>query len=206
MARKWTNQDMPGALFFVTFNVHNRRPIFKDEQYCRAFLTQLQDLRRSSALLLIAFVLMPDHVHIVFNPAQGKVKSAMTNLKSLSGKRFIELAPIDYFRTTCGENQVWQESFHSLPLWSGWMVRQKINYLHANPVVAKLCATAEEYPWSSFRSFYREEADPLLQVDKEWWREGDLELLEASVEQWENSRGGQLRALIESHRAKLRRG
>ena len=60
-----------------------------------------------------------------------------------------------------GSLQVWQESFKATPLWSAWMIWQKINYIHANPVKAKLVSSAKDYRWSSFQAFYSEEEVPL---------------------------------------------
>src|SRR5207253_4006931 len=117
---------------------------------------------------LIAFVLMPDHTHFILNPKGGDIQAATGVLKSFSAKRIVELAPDPAFLKG-EENQVWQESFKALALWSGWMIKQKINYIHANPVKANLYATAADYRWTSFRSFYRDEADPLLAIDKDWW-------------------------------------
>ena len=145
MAKKWTNENMPGALFFVTGNVLGRKPIFRSEGFARRFLEELQGLRKSHSCKLIAFVVMLDHIHLILNPKGGNIQQITGILKSLSAKRIISLAPRGEF--SAGDvNQVWQESFKSLPLWSGWMINQKINYIHANPVKANLCSTAEEYP------------------------------------------------------------
>jgi len=42
-------------------------------------------------------------------------------------------------------HQVWQEGFKTFPLWSEWMIWQKINYIHANPVKARLVKSAKDY-------------------------------------------------------------
>ena len=202
MAKKWTNEKMPGALFFVIGNVLDRKKIFRVDKYAIAFLQELQELRTSRQYKLIAFVVMPDHFHLTLNPKGGDIQEATGTLKSLSAKRIVELAPAGTF-STGSDNQVWQESFKSLPLWSDWMINQKINYIHANPVRAKLCSTAQEYRWTSFRSFYRDESDPLLQIDKEWWWEGDMDLLKESVRGWETKRVEELSAAIDAKKAKL---
>jgi hypothetical protein len=45
MAKKWTNKNLAGALHYVTGNVLNRRPIFRQAQNCIAFLEELQRAR-----------------------------------------------------------------------------------------------------------------------------------------------------------------
>ena len=180
MAKKWTNKNLPGALHFVTGNVLNRRQIFRQEKNCIAFLQELQDLRISRQCKLIAFVIMLDHFHLILNPRDGDIRSHTGILKSLSAKRIVSLHPTGAFETVDG-NQVWQESFKSLALWSGWMISQKIHYIHANPVRAGLAKTTDEYPWSSFHAFYSDNVDELLQVDKEWWWPDDVEKLRRAI-------------------------
>ncbi len=180
MAKKWTNENLPGALHFVTGNVFGRNPIFRNEQNCIAFLEELQSLRAKCECKLISFVLMPNHFHLTLNPRNGDIQTSTGVLKSLSAKRLVDLAPSKYFWN--GEvNQVWQESFKALPLWSDWLIRQKLDYTHANPVKANLVKSAEDYRWTSFRAFYREERDSLLQVDKNWWWPDDVEKLNAAM-------------------------
>lgn len=176
MAKKWTNENLPGALHFVTGNVLNRKPIFRHDKNCIAFLEELQSLRLDRECKLIAFVLMPDHFHLTLNPRGGDIQAHTGILKSLSAKRLVDLYPENYFKVG-DENQVWQESFKALPLWSGWMIRQKIDYIHANPIRAGLVKTTDEYRWSSFHSFYGKPDDPLLETDKEWSWPEDVEKL-----------------------------
>jgi hypothetical protein len=72
--------------------------------------------------------------------------------------------------------QVWQEIFKGLPLWSDWLIWQKISYIHANPVRAGLVKSTSEYRWSSYKSFYDIGDDPIA-VDKEWWWPEDVKKL-----------------------------
>lgn len=202
MAKKWHNKNLPGALHFVTGVILKRQQIFRNAKYCRAFLSALQDLRKNHECKLIAFVLMLDHLHLILNPKNGDIQTATGILKSFSAKAIIRLAPENAFRNG-DENQVWQESFKALPLWSDWMIRQKINYIHANPVKANLCKTAEDYPWTSFRSFYREEQNPLLTVDKNWWWEDDEIKLVKSLKQWEEDMRDDLTLKIELKKKRL---
>jgi hypothetical protein len=62
------------------------------------------------------------------------------------------------------------------------MIWQKIHYIHANPVKAKLAESAQDYCWTSFRAFYFEENDPLLQIDKDWWWPEDVRKLQEEMQ------------------------
>ena len=74
MARKWSNINLPGALHYVTGNVIDRLPAFSNPECCQAFIEVLGDLNRKWPSKLIAYVLMPDHVHFISNPRDGRIK------------------------------------------------------------------------------------------------------------------------------------
>jgi REP element-mobilizing transposase RayT len=114
MAKKWTNEILPGALHYVTGNVDQRRNIFRDELNCIAFLEEIRAVKQRREAKLICFVLMPDHFHLIVNPQDGDIQTWIGELKSFSAKRLVQINPSGFFRTACGENQVWQESFKSL--------------------------------------------------------------------------------------------
>jgi len=187
MARKWSNQNLPGALHFVTGNLLDRIPVFKQEACCYAFLKTCGDLMNEWPSKMIAYVLMPDHFHLVVNPRDGRITQLIGALKSLSARRIVETAhEMDFRREKPDDDgsthHVWQESFKAMPLWSSWMIWQKINYIHANPVKAGLVKSAKDYPWSSFHAFYSD-TEPLLPVDKEWWWPDDVEKLAEAVKE-----------------------
>ena len=172
MARKWSNLNIPGALHFVTGNVHNRIPIFKGDRYCQEFFDVCGELKTSWPAKIIAYALMPDHFHLITNPRDGNIQGFCGVLKSKLAQQLIKLAGHRFLLEEPASDgsihQVWQESFKAVPLWSAWMIWQKINYIHANPVKARLVASAKDYRWSSFRVFYLGAEDP-LEVDQDWW-------------------------------------
>jgi REP element-mobilizing transposase RayT len=182
VARKWSNRNLPGALHFVTGNVLNRTGIFRDPSQCLAFLDELRSLNQQWPSKLIACVLMPDHFHLISNPKDGRIKEFIGTLKSLSAKRLIKTSKGSHFSHDTRGHHVWQQSFKAIPLWSGWMIWQKINYIHANPVKAGLVGSAEKYPWSSFRSFYSRD-DSMVAVDRDWCWDDDAEKLSRAAKQ-----------------------
>jgi len=62
------------------------------------------------------------------------------------------------------------------------MIWQKINYIHANPVKAKLVSSAKDYYWSSFQAFYSGSEKP-LKVDQQWWWPDDSEKLSKTMKE-----------------------
>jgi putative transposase len=188
MARKWSNLNLPGALHYVTGNFLNRLPVFTDTKCCQAFIDELQRLNQSWPSKLITYVLMPDHFHLIVNPRDGRIKEFAGQLKAVSAKTMVRANRRFAFAETDEGHQVWQESFKDVPLWSGWMIMQKINYIHANPVKARLVKSAKDYYWSGFRSFYSLRDEPLA-VDHDWWWPDDSEKLSKAMKElgWHTS-------------------
>jgi len=188
MTKTWSNINLPGALHYVTGNVIHRVPIFKQDLTCLTFFEACSALLVDWPAKLVAFVLMPDHFHLIANPRDGNIKGFIGALKSLTARKVIrvtddERLPQQKLDKTRSTRQLWQESFKAVPLWSSWMIWRKINYIHANPVKARLVASAKDYPWSSFRSFYLNASDP-LPVDHDWWWPEDSEKLSNAMKEF----------------------
>jgi REP element-mobilizing transposase RayT len=182
MGKKWSNLNLPGALHFISANALDRRRIFDDVSACVSFLDELNNLDQQWPSKLIAYVLMPDHFHLISNPRDGRIREFVGILKSLTAQRIVKTSERFRFPKFADGHHVWQESFKALPLWSGWMVWQKINYIHANPVKAALVRSAKDYQWSSFHSYYPSGFNGLA-VDREWWWPDDAEKLSRAVKE-----------------------
>jgi REP element-mobilizing transposase RayT len=136
---------------------------------------------------------MPDHIHLIVNPRDGRIGELTGALKSLAAQRIIaEAKGLSFLKDNPDADgsihQVWQESFKAFPLWSDWMIWQKINYIHNNPVKAGLVKSAADYRWSSFRSFYFDESEP-IKVDKDWWWPHDVRKLAQAAAEWSAEMG-----------------
>ena len=188
MARKWSNRNLPGALHYVTGCSLDRIPLFTEERCCIEFLATISEKRLEWPFKLVAYVLMPDHFHLIVNPQDGRIRELAGVLKGASSHRIAVVSKNWSFLRDHPEpdgsiNQVWQESFKAFPLWSEWMIWQKINYIHANPVKARLVKSAKDYRWSSFRAMYMDATEP-LEIDKDWWWPDDVRKLSVASSEW----------------------
>ena len=180
MTQKWSNLNLPGALHYVTGNCINRLPLLSERVCCEAFIAELSSLNQTWPGKLIAYVLMPDHFHLISNPRDGRIIEFMRDLKSSVAKGIVRAGTGFQLPHNRDGHQVWQESFKAMPLWSPFMIWQKINYIHRNPVKAGLVKSASDYYWSSFRSFYSQGDKPLA-VDHDWWWPDDSEKLSRAM-------------------------
>ena len=80
----------------------------------------------------------------------------------------ISLEPVNLRAFTTGGamhgRQSWQTPFHRVNVWSREKEREKLDYMHANPVQNKLVANPRDWPWSSF-SYYATGAPGVLTID-----------------------------------------
>lgn len=179
MAKRFNRGDQIGVLHYVTLKVRERNSIFFQDPYIHAVLTSLRQHCDEHPARLIAYVGMPDHLHFINNPRDGKIlhflgqfKPAATLAVRDAALRAGDTAVLDWLHATPdGHPQLWQDGKHSLDLYSDWMIWQKINYIHANPVRRQLVRYPNEYPYSSFSAFYPCEETPLISIERGWWWE-----------------------------------
>jgi len=123
--------------FFITAITYNRRRAFQVSHNAELFLETLQHYRATGAYKLHAFVVMPDHVHLLLTP-QGKTISQIMNL--IKG---------GFSRRMSSNMPVWQRGFTDHLVLDRAHFESRCDYIHQNPVRANLAASPEVYPCSS---------------------------------------------------------
>jgi len=94
-------------------------------------------------LHLLAFVVMPDHIHWLFVlGGERSLPQVMKGFASVTARQIIRAARLD-------THVVWQEEYHDHQLRAPERAWSTISYIHANPVRRGLCACAEDWPWST---------------------------------------------------------
>ena len=142
----------PPGTYFVTFSTFQRRRFFVVESYVRLFLKTLYGYRRQRRFSLHAFVIMPDHVHLLITPAMD-----------VTLERAIQLIKGGYSRAVGVEisrREIWQKGFTEHRIRDTHDFAAHRLYIHQNPVVAKLTANATEYRYSSAFPGFRLDAWP----------------------------------------------
>lgn len=159
MRSRYTIRE-PGGHYFVTCTVVNWLPIFTRKPYFDILIDSLQFCRQHKALKVYAYVILDNHLHLVV--AGDKLTDIIRDFKSYTAKGLIArleqdqktwvLNQLQYYKQpnkTRSDYQVWQEGFHPQQIISEEMLRQKIDYLHHNPVRAGLVARPEDWLYSS---------------------------------------------------------
>jgi putative transposase len=105
---------------------------------------------------------MPDHLHFLFGPQDGAVKRFLARFKPGVTLKLDALAMESgrikerEWLACKGKRELWQDSKYSLPIYSPHWIREKIEYIHNNPVKRGLVAHPGDYPYSSFGAYYPE--------------------------------------------------
>jgi REP element-mobilizing transposase RayT len=153
--KRYINRVQPGQTGFFTTTVLDfarafDRPEVKDEMV----RSLLRDLNETGSKLR-AFAVMPHHIHFVATLSQEyDGRRLMNKVKRNSAKRILQmLTPMEHGKLDrqrgLNRRAFWKASFRSLPLVSGSMLEQKVDYIHANPVRGKLCEDERTYRWCS---------------------------------------------------------
>jgi putative transposase len=135
--------------FFTTAVTANRRRIFQTERNAELLLHILQDNRQKGRFKLHAYVIMPDHIHLLLTPADDvSIEKAMQFIKG--GFSFHLKSAFD----------VWERSFKEHRIKDEQDYIHHLRYIELNPVRANLSPTPEQFPYSS-ASFQQIDPKPL---------------------------------------------
>ena len=151
-------------VLFFTATIVNWKNLLKPDKYKQIILGSLKHLVRYNRVVLYAYVIMPNHIHILWRILEPNILSDVKRdfLKFCSQKIKFDLEEnhpevLNYFLSKRKDRQYqfWQDRSYNTPLHNRDVVIQKLNYIHNNPLSKKwkLVAAPEDYLYSSAK-FY----------------------------------------------------
>jgi putative transposase len=126
----------PGT-YFVTSATYNRRRLFQVPSNSELLLETIQSYRNAGRFKLHAFVVMPDHIHLLLTPTDLALERVMGLIKGGFSHKIGSKMP------------VWQRGFTDHRIRDAGEFEVRRGYIHANPVRAGLVERAELYAYSS---------------------------------------------------------
>jgi putative transposase len=168
--RRYTGR---GDLHFITFSCYQRRPLLGTVRARNLFVKILGEVRARHEFLLVGYVVMPEHVHLLMSePRQLTPSRVLQVLKQrvsrvMRGKRRRSSAGQLRLKFPEPEGELrrfWQRRFYDFNVWSREKKKEKLEYMHANPVKRKLARRPQDWPWSSY-SFYASGDAGLISID-----------------------------------------
>jgi putative transposase len=144
-----------GAVLHVIQRGNNREPVFAHEGDYRFFLRCLAKACREHGLLVHAYVLMTNHIHLLAMPLhEASLPKALQSV----GRRYVQYFNFTYQRT----GTLWEGRYRASVVDSERYLLTCMRYIELNPVRAKLVADPAEYVWSSHCANARGAPDALV--------------------------------------------
>jgi putative transposase len=159
-----------GDLHFITFCCYQRRPLLGSVRARNAVVQVLREVRARYGFSLIGYVIMPEHVHLLISES-GSVqpRTIIQVLKQRVSRRMRgrKRAPkgqlaLKFLGGDNGLRRFWQRRYFDLNIYSRGKVPEKLHYMHANPVKAKLVQHPGDWPWSSWCYYWLLKIDPWI--------------------------------------------
>ena len=156
------------GLYYLTFQIVGWVDIFTRKIYRDIVIESLQYCQIHKGLNLFAFVIMSNHIHLLAQSAHGDLSGFIRDFKSYTSKKFLEVlnsdieSRKDWMKIVFAyhgklkskqDNQIWTHENHGELIYSEKFIKQKLNYIHQNPVKSGLVAKAEDYLYSSARNY-----------------------------------------------------
>lgn len=148
-----------GYSYFITTVIHDRQPIFFDERNCRILSATIEFFKLVLDYKLFAYCIMPDHLHLMLQSYGAyNISYIMKMIKGNFARKYNKMLSM--------EGKVWQDRFYDQGMRSADMLLEKIEYIHNNPVRAKLVTTPSEYIFSSYNYYYGNNYPGIPEIDR----------------------------------------
>ncbi len=131
--------SVEGAAYIVTAVTRDRMRPFAYFDLALALARELHALEKTGTCHLIAWVIMPDHVHVLLQLAQHPLASVVQQVKGRSARSVNELAG--------REGPLWQRGYHEHAVRRNEDLVELARYVVMNPVRAGLVARLVDYPF-----------------------------------------------------------
>ena len=139
--------DVPGALHHIMVRGINKAPIFQDDQDKIRFIERLGQAVDDGKCAVYAWVLMNNHVHILFRSGKDGISTVM--------RKLLTWYAVYFNRRHRRTGHLFENRYKSILCDEDNYLLALVRYIHLNPVRAKIIQTMEEldrYPWTGHRA------------------------------------------------------
>ncbi len=162
---------------FITCTVVNWIPLFTRKESVEILLERFRYLQKDEDFKLYAYVILENHIHIVAQ--SNDIVKSMARFKNHTAKELLRLLKKENIKTILEqlsfykkahkidrEYQVWQDGIQPKLMQNDVMMKNKIDYIHYNPVKRGYVDDAIHWRYSSARDY--EGIQGLLEVERFW--------------------------------------
>ena len=169
--------NLPNELFFVTMTIVDWIDIFTRKIYFDFIIDNLKYCQEKKGLEIYEYVIMTNHIHMICLGNDVPLSDILRDFKTFTSKELFRLISdnpkesrkkwiLAAFKKAGKNNplnknfQVWQNFNYPTLLDSNYLIDQKAEYIHNNPVVSGFVSEPHEYYYSSAN-----ENGPLITFD-----------------------------------------
>jgi len=175
-----------GHLHFITTSCFRRMPLLARPQCRDLFLEVLERVRRRYRFVVVGYVVMPEHVHLLLSESErGNPSKVMQAIKQGFARRLLrnlraahDLRQGSLWNTALDDGHIWQARFYDFVVFSEKKRVEKLCYMHRNPVKRGLVLEPQQWNWSSCRH-YADGERGLVLVNEE--RKAELKVRKAEL-------------------------
>ncbi|MBN2256595.1 MAG: transposase [Anaerolineaceae bacterium] len=155
---------LPGGTFFFTVVTYQRRPLFNSHTNIERLSRAIEKVRRSHPFTIIAQVILPDHLHTIWElpPDDVDYPTRWRLIKSGFSRQMDQVADptIPLSRLRKKERTIWQRRYWEHTICDEDDLDNHIDYIHFNPVHHGLVKYPHEWSDSTFLKFVEDEYYP----------------------------------------------
>ncbi len=145
---------------------NDRQLIFRDTNDYRIFLDWLRAAAKQFKVAIHAYVLMPNHLHLLATPSD---QEGLARMMQWVGRFYVP-----YFNRKYGRvGTLWQGRYKATVIDSERYFITCSRYIELNPVRAGLVSSPAEFPWSSYEHHVGAKPDPLITDHPLYWALGN---------------------------------
>ena len=125
-----------GDLHFITCSCYRRQPFLGTAGRRDLFLKVLERVRRRYSFVVLGYVIMPEHVHLlVSGPQRGRLSTVVQALKLSFTRRVLRQSPKSRQKSLWpAPTHIWQPRYYDFNVWTERKRIEKLRYMHRNPV------------------------------------------------------------------------
>jgi len=157
MARK-PRIEFPGAFYHVIARGNNRQKVFADDEDYESFLERLDFYKGRFQFILYAYVLMPNHIHLLIEAGESPLSRVMQALQSTYTQKFN--------RRHKKVGHLFQGRYKAILCQKESYLLELIRYIAQNPVRARLVKRLVDWKWSSFYDLVQLKGKHIVSVDE----------------------------------------
>jgi len=145
------------ALHFITFSCFHRLSFLEVSQPKAVVEAILEQTRARHEARIYAYVLMPEHVHLLINEPPRILLAQLVKVVKQGSSR----------KLRGDRDQFWQPRYFDASIRGEHARSEVVRYIHRNPVKRGLVADPRDYPWSSF-NHYATGVRGIVEIESEW--------------------------------------